>query len=284
MTKWRHQLWCLFCYLGLLPTLSAEPTLQFVATPAPTLVSEPSQPARINSLVTNLFAQMQIHLLLHVERRAFADSGLLSGKYQGNYAFIDLNEKDTSFLYSDSYLPLQLYLVSKNKDVSHFTVLSELDDVRVGILNIHATNPIIRSHSEVKWSRSPAVADLFKLLGDRRAEFALVDGLTLIEINQLLLDNNKEPLFYTTQPMLTAGYRIALSKNVPNAQSIILKLNSVIEKFEEKQIYQEFLSLSLENVTSNDVEQRTDIMKFSPKNNRNSLLNSAVFSRILKRW
>ena len=83
---------------------SAEP-LNLVANPLPTLVAEDNEPARINVLISKALSSIDLPATLHIDRPAFSGSGLLTGKYDGEYAFLSLNDKRNGFLYSNAYLP-----------------------------------------------------------------------------------------------------------------------------------------------------------------------------------
>ena len=119
---------------------SAEP-LNLVANPLPTLVAEDNEPARINVLIAKALSSIDLPATLHIDRPAFSGSGVLTGKYDGEYAFLSLNDKRNGFLYSDAYLPANLYLTSRKTpldDISHF---SHIRNGRVAAENRLANTP-----------------------------------------------------------------------------------------------------------------------------------------------
>ncbi|MEL7387999.1 MAG: hypothetical protein AAGJ33_09885, partial [Pseudomonadota bacterium] len=139
------------------------------AAPFETYVSNDGEPARLNAIVSEAFDSTELDIRLHVMRDAFLGSALLTGKIDGEFAYVNLGEDNSQFILSDIYLPLYLYAVSKRDNVNHITLFPHLKDNRVAIENRFANTPELRMLKEVKWSRNPSTFDAFRQLADERA-------------------------------------------------------------------------------------------------------------------
>lgn len=247
-------------------SLAQQRPLQFVSPSIPTLVAPSNQPARLQEIVKEALDKADIAARFNIERRAFVGSGLISGKFDGHFSIPAFDEPSSRFIYSEPVLPLALYLVSKNIGASEIKLIDELDDKRVGILNRHAFNPLIRSYAEVKWSRNPTLTDLFKQLGDERADYALLDKLTLDELNLLLLAEGQELLDVSPTPLITTHYLVSFSKDIPNVEQHVESFNQAIAKM----------------TSTGRVDALLSPVDYAKP--RASLLNASSFERILRRW
>lgn len=221
----------------------AEP-LNLVANPLPTLVAEDNEPARINVLIAKALSSIDLPATLHIDRPAFSGSGLLTGKYDGEYAFLSLNDKRDGFLYSDAYLPVNLYLASRKEaldDISHF---SHIRNGRVATENRLANTPPLRLVKAVSWVRNPTVFDSFKQLSEQRAEYLLEDELLIAEFNRLLLEYRERPLYSSMKPIVQASLHLSIRANKPNAQKSINAFNGFIVNAQKNGTYNEVFGLS----------------------------------------
>lgn len=222
---------------------SAEP-LNLVANPLPTLVAEDNEPARINVLIAKALSSIDLPATLHIDRPAFSGSGLLTGKYDGEYAFLSLNDKRNGFLYSNAYLPANLYLTSRKTpldDISHF---SHIRNGRVAAENRLANTPPLRLVKAVSWVRNPTVFDSFKQLSEQRAEYLLEDELLLREFNRLLVEYRERPLYSSIKPIVQASLHLSIRADHPQAQKAINAFNTYIANAQQDGTYNNILGLS----------------------------------------
>ena len=223
--------------------IGAEP-LNLVANPLPTLVAEDNEPARINVLISQALKAIDLPATLHIDRPAFSGSGLLTGKYNGEYAFLSLNDKRSDFLYSDAYLPANLYLASRKnslEDISHF---SHIRNGRVAAENRLANTPPLRLIKAVSWVRNPTVFDSFKQLSEQRAEYLLEDELLLREFNRMLAENKELPLFSTAKPIVQASLHLSIRSDTSNAAAKISAFNTYIKLAQQNGTYNQVLGIS----------------------------------------
>ena len=198
------------------------------AAPFETYVSNDGEPARLNAIVSEAFDSTELDIQLHVMRDAFLGSALLTGKIDGEFAYVDLGENNSQFILSDIYLPLYLYAVSKRDNVNYITLFPHLKDNRVAIENRFANTPELRMLKEVKWSRNPSTFDAFRQLADERAPYLITSQLLAQEFNTLLTDTKGARIYFSQKPLVVSGFRLAINKNVSHANRIIDAFNAAI--------------------------------------------------------
>ncbi|MEC8373992.1 MAG: hypothetical protein VX078_04165, partial [Pseudomonadota bacterium] len=96
--------------------LNAAPT-KLGAASFETYISDDGEPARINALLEKVFKKAELDIQLQVMRQAFLGSSVLTGKLDGEFAYINLGEDTGNYVLSDVYLPIYLYAVSKEAGV-----------------------------------------------------------------------------------------------------------------------------------------------------------------------
>jgi len=229
--------------LCLLPTTSAYAKTQLAAAPFETYVSDNGEPSRATDIVKDAFRRANIDVELKIMRDAFLGSAVLTGKVDGEFAFIDLGKDKDDFLLSDVYLPIYLYALGKTSTVENVQRFSHLKDNRVAIENRFANTPNFRLLKAIKWSRNPSSFDAFKQLADDRAPYLVTTALLATEFNKLLLNDNEELLHFSASPLATTGFQIALRKDVSNAQQIIDSFNAAIVDMQTQGVINQHLAL-----------------------------------------
>lgn len=206
----------------------AEP-LVLAASPFTTYVDDEGEPARLNAIITEAFSRMGQDIELNVMRQAFLGSALLSGKAHGEYAYIDLDDRNSKFVFSDAYLPVYLYAASKTVSVQRVKLIPHLHDYRVAVENRFANTPRFRLIKDIKWSRNPSVYDAFKQIADDRAPYLMTTRLLIDEFNRLLDQDDEELLLLSAAPLVTTGIHLSLSQKHPDAEALIDRFNQTIK-------------------------------------------------------
>lgn len=272
--------YCFQCclLLGIVGTLTLQcangKTLHFVAHPTPAITHANPEKGRLNRVVMRVFELTNTQVHTHVSRRAFAESGLISGEFDGKFDHLSIDTTDDKFLYSDGYLPFELYVVSKSHDVSELSSFEALADERVGILSYYAMNPIVRSHGEVKWSRTPTLKDLIRLLGDERVPYVLLDAVSIQELNGMLSNIGKPVLKVSPEPLISGHYQLSINRTMEHAHTIIEHFNEGIQSIttNNKMIALVGIPFSLGHISTNN----GNITEYQ--------LNPTVFKSTLKSW
>ena len=219
-------LWC-----SNVSPLQAAPT-NLGAASFETYVSDDGEPARINTLLEKVFQKGKLDIQLQVMRQAFLGSSVLTGKLDGEFAYINLGQDSSQYVLSDIYLPIYLYAVSKEADVKTVKLFPHLKDNRVAIENRFANTPSFRLLKDIKWSRNPTTFDAFRQLADERAPYLITTELLARELNTLLANDNEETLHFSAKPLAKAGFQIAISKTVANAESIVAQFNQTVSSMQ----------------------------------------------------
>lgn len=244
---------------------TAHASLTLVANPYPTLISGQSdEPARINAVINEAFKRAGISVTLVVERPAFSGSGLLSGKYQGEFARLTLAEPNDQFLYSRPFSPAHLYLASKSTPLTGVKHFEHVMGSRVAAENRLVNTPLLREEKAVNWARNPSTYDVFKQVADKRADLLLADKLIIDEFNLLLTDADEEPLVVSPSPLVKADFVISINKQVKDAPAIISAFNQAIESMREDNTLATLLQ--------------------TPAASRKSLLDANVYKRLVREW
>ncbi|MCZ8531140.1 substrate-binding periplasmic protein [Alteromonas sp. PRIM-21] len=214
------------CLVNISPLQAATTTLG--AATFETYISDDGEPARINALLEKVFEKAGLDIQLQVMRQAFLGSSVLTGKLDGEFAYVNLGEDSSNYFLSDIYLPVYLYAASKKANVEDIKLFPHLKGNRVAIENRFANTPSFRLLKDIKWSRNPTTFDAFRQLADDRAPYLVTTQLLTRELNILLANDNEETLHFSAKPLAKTGFQIAISKNVASAKSIIAKFNQAV--------------------------------------------------------
>ena len=223
--------------------LFAQP-VSLVASSFSTFVDNEGEPARLNAIVTEAFSLMGEDVDLQVMRQAFLGSALRAKRADGEFAYIDLGDKDSEYFYSKAYLPLHLYVASKKPIAENIKLLPHLNDKRVAIENRFANTPTFRRLKDIKWSRNPSSYDAFKQIADDRAPLLLSSRLLIDELNRLVQHDNEEILFLSPVPLLKTGVHLSLHKDIRNAQALIKSFEDAIDTMQYTGRFNVLLGLS----------------------------------------
>ena len=221
----------------------AEP-LKLAASSFTTYVDDEGEPARLNAIITEAFSRMGQDIELSVMSQAFLGSALLSGKADGEFAFIDLDDRKSKFVFSEAYLPVYLYAASKDVSVQRVTLIPHLHDARVAVENRFANTPRFRLIKDIKWSRNPSVYDAFKQIADDRAPYLMTTRLLIDEFNRLLNQDDEELLLLSAVPLVTAGIHLSISDKHPNAKALIERFNQTIDEMQRDGTFNRLLGIA----------------------------------------
>jgi ABC-type amino acid transport substrate-binding protein len=223
--------------------LFAQP-VSLVASSFSTFVDNEGEPARLNAIVAEAFSLMKKDVDLAVMRQAFLGSELRARRADGEFAYLDLGDRDSEYYYSKAYLPLHLYVASKKPIAENIKLLPHLNDKRVAIENRFANTPTFRRLKEIKWSRNPSSYDAFKQIADDRAPLLLSSRLLIDELNRLVQDDNEEILFLSPVPLLKTGVHLSLHKDSSNAKALIDGFEDAIDSMQYTGRFNVLLGLS----------------------------------------
>ncbi len=223
---------------------AAQEPITLVANPLPTLVSEESENARLNQLVEQAFSELGAEVTLAVDRPAFSGSGLLTGKYDGEFAHLALQEQRDNLLYSKAYLPALLYVASRKYPLDEVIQFSHIRNSRVATTNRIANTPTMRNVKSVSWVRNPTLFDMFSQLSEKRADYVFEDWLVLAEFNRMLTNNGERPLYVSPYPLVASAVTISLRKDYPNARQLLDRFDTYIRDIQQDGRFNVAMSVS----------------------------------------
>ena len=236
-----------------------------VGTTYPTFVDPDGKASRYTSIVEEAFSRMEQPVAIETLRQAFLGSMLRSEKADGEVAFINLDAQDNSRIYSAPYATLNLVLASRNATVLNVDDFSYIADERVATENRFANTAQLRPVENIRWSRNPTTFDVFKQIGDERAEFLFADLLMVAEFNRLLSAAGRPILFISPAPLVETSVHISLRKSLPNAQSIMREFNQHIE-----------------DMRADGTLQR--LLMTEPSNRTETLLDAGRYRQLMRNW
>lgn len=239
-----HKLWLVIVIVIAQIGFARAEQLVLAASPFTTYVDDEGEPARLNAIITEAFSRMQQDIELSVMRQAFLGSALLSGKAHGEFAYIDLDDRKSNFVYSQAYLPAYLYAASKSVDVQRVKLIPHLHDYRVAVENRFANTPRFRLIKDIKWSRNPSSFDAFRQIADDRAPYLMTTRLLVDEFNRLLDQDDEELLLLSAAPLVTSGIHLSLNQTHPQASAIIEKFDTTIRAMQRDGSFNRLLGIA----------------------------------------
>ncbi|GGW82633.1 substrate-binding periplasmic protein [Alteromonas halophila] len=232
-----------FLLIAQVSSVQAE-SLTLAASPFTTYVDDEGEPARLSQIIREAFSRMDQDLQLNVMRQAFLGSSLLSGRADGEFAYLDLGDRKSNFVYSKPYLPAYLYAASKAQSVQRVKLIPHLHDYRVAIENRFANTPRFRLIKDIKWSRNPSSFDVFRQIADDRAPYLITTRLLIDEFNRLLSRDGEELLLLSAAPLVSTGLHLSLNKKHADAQTVITRFDETIATMQRDGSFNRLLGIA----------------------------------------
>lgn len=210
-----------------LPAAAFAKTLAVVSTPSVLYVEGSSTGVQIEA-ARRLFDTAGYNANVSIQRRAFADAGMLNGNYKISLDGYSLNNVDAPFTATEPYMTKFLHLVGRDGELTEYRYddLQLLD--RVGIENRFANTDQLRQAHIVSWSRVASVDDLFRQLSDGRVDAVILDHVIATEFNKLLEKQNKPRLFISKEPIFSVDVSMIVGPTLDDKQQFIDAMNRAI--------------------------------------------------------
>ncbi len=248
------------------PALSSR-QLRLVSTTWPPFADAPGRPRFAIDLVDVALERMGIgaqSIVMDEDRLA---SALLNGGFDGSAAVwadqaalgiqkaqpiqaveaaqaVQKNEgREDEMLYSRPYLENRLILVGRRGGNVSATSLAGLAGTRVALVAGHAYAEVAERKEGPVFVRSNSDEDSVARLLDGEVDYALMDDLVV----QYLVGNHGEEartrLAFGSAPLLTRSLRLAVSRSLPDAESIISRFDAEVPAMIADRTYHGLLML-----------------------------------------
>lgn len=245
---------CLGLFVFSTTSFSQTNSVALVGNKVPTLIDNDDNAARAFDIVKK--ALDNYNLTLVATTQAWSGSGLKNGTYAGYVDHYSLNDKNNNYIYSEPYLTLALHIASRDEKAEKVVRLDKIYRTSLGIENRFANTDELRSERTVRWARSPDFLGNIKQLADRRVDFIIADKYMLEEFNKMLVADNSDPLYLSSQAIYEVEMRLAIRSDTPNASKIIQDFNAAL--------------VNIEAIPANKTS--------------NSLLDEALYEEVIRKW
>lgn len=228
-----------------IPVMATEKDrhLQLVSTAWSPFTNPPGQPRFALDLVEEALERLGITADTVIVDETKFTSSLLSGQFDGSAALWRNAERERVLIYSQPYLENRLVLVGRRgSDVSP-TVLAALAGKRIALVAGYGYGEAVETTAGPIFVGSRGLEDSVAMVLNGEADYTLVDDLVV----QYLLSHHAEEartrLAFGSTPLLTRSLHFAVRRTLPNAESIISRLNIELSALMADRSYHRLLHL-----------------------------------------
>jgi polar amino acid transport system substrate-binding protein len=170
-------------------------------------------------------------------------SSLLAGEYEGSAALWRDEARERALIYSQAYLENRLILVGrKGSDISAKTV-ADLKGKRLALVGGYAYGDSVRGpNAPIQVLTSSEEDSLQKLLSGS-ADYTLMDELVVEYLTRNFSQEVRSRLALGSKPLIIRTLHLAISRTLPDAQSIIDRFNAELKKMIVDRSYNRLLHL-----------------------------------------
>ena len=217
-------------------------SLHLASTAWPPFTDAPGKPRFALDLVHAALGRIGIVADTSIVDEARLTSVLINGEYEGSAALWRSAERESALVYSEPYLENRLVLVGrKGTDVSAAS-LSALGGKRLALVQGYAYGDEILNASPIFVPSSSEEDSLQKLLSGE-ADYTLMDELVVEYIVRNYSKEARTRLAIGSTPLVVRTLHLAVSRKLPDAQSIIDRFNAELKRMIADRSYHRLLQL-----------------------------------------
>jgi polar amino acid transport system substrate-binding protein len=170
-------------------------------------------------------------------------SSLLAGEFNGSAALWREESRERALIYSQPYLQNRLILVGRHgSDVSAKT-LSELAGKRLALVEGYAYGDKVKDPNGPIYVPSEGEEDSLQKLLDGSADYTLMDELVVEYLLKNYSEKARSRLAFGSEALILRTLHFAISRTIPDAQSIIDRFNAELIKMVTDRSYNRLLQL-----------------------------------------
>ena len=223
--------------------VSGQPAqLRLVSTAWSPFTNEPGQPRFALDLVEAGLTRIGVKTSTTIVDPAQFTTALLSGKFDGSAAAWKDAEREKTLLFSQPYLENRLILVARRGDDVSATSFDGLKGKRIAIVEGYSYGEAV-DRAGPTFVRSKSEEDSLKLLLDSKVDDTLMDELVVQYIVRNYAEEARTRLQIGSTPLIRRQLYLAVSRAVPDAQSIIDKFNAQLRGMISDHTYHRLLHL-----------------------------------------
>jgi polar amino acid transport system substrate-binding protein len=213
-----------------------------VSTAWSPFTNEPGQPRFALNLVEAALDRIGVRSSTTIVDAAQFTTALLSGKFDGSAAAWKDAEREKTLLFSQPYLENRLILVARRGGDVTATSFAGLKGKRIAIVEGYSYGEAV-DQSGPTFVRSKSEEDSLKLLLDSKVDYTLMDELVVQYIVRNYAEEARTRLQIGSTPLVRRQLYLAVSRTLPDAQSIVDKFNAQLRGMISDHTYHRLLNL-----------------------------------------
>ncbi len=202
--------------------------LQLVSTPWPPFTNAPGQPRYALNLVGAALERVGIIAKTVIVDEDSLTPSLLSGEFDGSAALWKDTQRERALIYSQPYLENRLILVGRQGSDVSATSLADLAGKRIALIAGYAYGDAVETKDGPIFVASHSKEDSIAKLLNGEVDYTLMDDLVI----QYLVSHHEEEartrLAFGSSPLITRSLHLAVSRSLPDAESIISRFNTEV--------------------------------------------------------
>jgi polar amino acid transport system substrate-binding protein len=233
-----------FAFLAATPSAGAQTrTLRLASTPWSPFTNVPGKARFALDLVHAALERVGVTADTTIVEENKLTSSLLNGEFDGSAALWRDEARERALVYSQPYLENRLILVGrKGSDVSA-KALDELAGKRLALVEGYSYGVLVKSSNGPAYVLSQSEEDSLEKLLRGQADYTLMDELVV----EYLLKNHpaeaRVRLAFGSSPVVIRTLHLAVSRSLPDAQSIIDRFNSELKGMVADRSYHRLLQV-----------------------------------------
>ena len=216
--------------------------LRLVSTAWSPFTNESGQPRFALDLVEAALDRIGVKTSTTIVDAAQFTTALLSGKFDGSAAAWKDAEREKTLLFSQPYLENRLILVARRGGDVTATSFAGLKGKRIAIVEGYSYGEAVEQ-SGPTFVRSKSEEDSLKLLLDSNVDYTLMDELVVQYIVRNYAEEARTRLQIGSTPLIRRQLYLAVSRTLPDAQSIVDKFNAQLRGMISDHTYHRLLHL-----------------------------------------
>lgn len=170
--------------------------------------------------------------------------GIKSGAADGSAALWKDELREEIMLFSDAYLQNQLILVGRKGSNVAVSSIAEIENKRIGVVENYAYGEELKAGDNNEIITGASDQQNLERLISKEIDYFLVDALLIQYMLKYQLNDVREFLEIGEIPMIVKTLHLAIRKDIPDADQILVKFNEAIVTMMADGSYNEILELN----------------------------------------
>jgi len=217
--------------------------LHLASTPWSPFTNVPGKARYALDLVHAALERLQITAETSIIEESKLTSALIAGEFQGSAALWRDEARERALIYSQPYLENRLVLVARKGTNVSAKTLSEIKGKRLALVGGYAYGDSVRGPNAPVQVLTSGEEDSLQKLLDGTADYTLMDELVVDYLIRNFPKEVQSRLALGSTPLIVRTLHLAISRNIPDAQTIIDRFNTELKKMVADRSYNRLLHL-----------------------------------------